>query len=410
MIHYVYRKPHVRLAMHAYDTLGTIFMKKRAPKQFTEPKHICFIILHQIGDVVMSLPTIQAFHDLSPNAKLSIVTGSSPSPIVSNNPWQAETHVFDAAWNKVVQQLRSKPAQTNDTATELLTLINRINPDMAVIFFPDLKVNQTIGKTTIPRTLGFANAGGGFWLTDSIAMPEHGHQVERNLALAHRYAQLLQAPLENHTYTPQLTVTEADRSSLRTFLNAKHIPLDKLVVLHPFGSAITKNWLPERWAEVITWLNDHKHTPVIIGGPNDALSATTPETKAAIAQITSLCGQLSLRQSMALISQAKLFIGVDSGPGHIAAALGTPVISIFSSVNRPERYGPYGKNVTILHKPVKDRAAFPYELRDLPAGTEGNPYIDQITSADVIAVAEQTLETPATRVPQTARKTGPSRS
>lgn len=396
MIHYVYRKLHVRFLIRLYDTLGTLLWKKQPPQSFIQPEHICCIILHQIGDVVMTIPTITAIRTLLPHTKLSIITGSSTTAVLKNNPWQADTYTFDATWNRVVTQLKETPDATS-TSPEIKfsQLLDKLKPDMALVFFPDLKVNRILSKTKIPYTIGFANAGGGFGLTHALDMPQKGHQVERNFVFAQTLAALLRVAVPPLT-PPSLLITESDKARALAWLKAHDITPSKTIVLHPFGSAVPKNWRPDYWAEVIDWLTQRKYQCVIIGGPKDQLTSDDPTIRQRISHATIAAGELPLNVTMALISQARLFIGVDSGPGHLAAACRTPMISIFSSVNDPHRYAPYGKDVTTLHKQVPDRRRWPYELPALPSGIIGNPYSDGITPRTVIAALEKTLSSPTT--------------
>src|SRR5688572_5163878 len=97
-IDYVYRKKHVRLAMRAYDFFGFLFRKRRAPNMERPPKHVCFVVLHQIGDVVMSLPTVKAIIDTVPDAKFSALVGKATAPIFSLGVGDTvEVFEFDAA-------------------------------------------------------------------------------------------------------------------------------------------------------------------------------------------------------------------------------------------------------------------------------------------------------------------------
>lgn len=382
---YVYKKPSVRLLMHLYDIVGSLFMRKSSPRHVKAPKHVCFVILHQIGDVVMSLPTVEAIVAMTPQAKHSIIVGKAPASLLTTNPWGAEIHVFDATWQKVVRQFSPHATASQNPKNAFHALLNQINPDTVVVFHPDLVVNQLLGQTQIPHTFGFINAGGGFRLTHPITMPQTGHQIERNFSLAQAVATTFQASLPQLT-KPYLIPNEKATQTIIEKLQETDIQPSRLIVLHPFASAATKNWSFERWQELITWFIQQNYQPVIIGGKDDQFPNELPK------EAVSWCGKLSLPETIALVSQAKLFVGIDSGPGHIATAVGCPTLSIFSSVNDPMRWAPQGRdNVTILHVPVEDRKQFPYELREIPQGIKGNPYSDGITSAMVIHAVEKLI-------------------
>ncbi len=383
---YVYKKPHVRAAMRLYDLTGRLLHRKRHPKQQSEPKSICFVILHQIGDVVMTLPTIDAITTMAPKAKISIIVGHGPAELLTSNPWHATLHCFDASWQKVVRQFGRKETSHKEAKKEFRALLTKINPDVVVVFHPDLTINQILGKTKIPHTIAFANAGAGFRVTHPVWLPKVGHQVERNFALAKQFAQVFGKKLPPK-HEPRIIVDRETKNSVQPIIQSAHLDLSQLAIIHPFASAATKNWSPKAWDQVCQWLTEHQFQTVMIGGPNDHLEINTH-------YCINLAGKLNLRQTTALISLTQLFIGIDSGPGHIAAATGTKAISIFSSAHDPKRWAPYGPRdqVMILHEPVTDRKKFPYEVRDLPKGTIGNPYSDKITPEQVIAAAKKLLK------------------
>ncbi len=393
----VYKSPLVRTLITTYDWVGTRFRPRKQPPHPTVPKHICCIMLHQIGDVIMTFPTLKAIHTLYPQAKLTLIAGPGPAKLLEHNPWGADVIPFEALWQPVVRQFSNKPI-TRDRLREakqsFLQHLQKDHPDVAVIFHPDLQVNQLVRQTDIPTTIGFANAGGGFHLTHPLDMLETGHQVERNYQLVEAIAELWHRPLPELT-PAHFAPTKEENDAVAQKLKTKEINAKRLVVLHPFASAATKNWSVAFWAQVITWLNKNNFTPVVIGGAKDTWPKTDSEIKKELDQAVSVCGLFNLRETAALIEKAVLFIGIDSGPGHIASAVGCPLISIFSSVHDPERWAPYGQpnKTIILHQPVTDRRQFPYEMRDLPVGVIGNPYSDQITPQDVIAAAEALLVT-----------------
>lgn len=389
MISYVYKKPLIRAMVAIYDGVGRLVASKKPPRGTTRPTSICFIALHQIGDVVMCLPTLAGIMDAFPGAKFEVIAGRGPLSLFGGTK-NAVLHPFDAEWQKVVRQqsnileTKSKNRRTTSSKVGFRKLLNTINPDAAVVFHPDLIVNQILGSTTIPHTFGFSNAGGGFHLSHSVVLPHAGHQVERNFTLAEAMAKVFSLTL-SPTRRPHLIVDPAQSRRTVALLKKQRIDPARLVVIHPFASAQTKNWPLERWHEVMNWLILKRFRLVIIGGAADSMPTPTGAV--------SLVGKLSLSQTAALLKQARLFIGVDSGPGHIAAAVGCPLISIYSSVNDPLRWAPDGdpKKTIVLHRVVADRQAWPLEMRDLPPETRGNPYLDGITVKDVTAAAQKLI-------------------
>lgn len=382
---YVYQKPHVQAAVGAYDLIGKLIWNKRAPKDLPTPKKIAYLALHQIGDVVMDLPTISAIQSLFPEAKGTIVAGPGPCELLAHNSLGLDVEPFVANWQKVTRQL-ADPNQVNQNPQDaFLQLIKRLDCDIAVLFHSDIHLHKLMAKTNVPVTVGFDVAGGGFHLTHALKMPETGHQVERTFLIAQTVAKAYNKP-EPTLSPPTLDATsDSAWAQKRKELGLKNNP----VVLHPFGSAQTKNWRPAYWEEVIRWLLDNKHSVAIIGGPKDNLPLADDVAK----EVTMLAGSLSLRESALLLAEATLFIGIDSGPGHIAGAVGATGITIFSGVNDPTRWRPFrnDKKWAVLHEPPSDRKAYPLEQRDLPGDGSVNPYCDNITPDMVIQAIKKVL-------------------
>ena len=101
-------------------------------------------------------------------------------------------------------------------------------------------------------------------------------------------------------------------------------------VLHPGAAYFTKRWPIQQLVETARWLDDrHGIEPVVILGPGDREIAT--EVREQFGTQTAILDSLSLRELIALIGGARLFVGNDSGPAHLATATGTPVVVIFGS-------------------------------------------------------------------------------
>lgn len=378
---YVYKRPGVRFLVGLYDRCGALLRRRVASPLAAPPRRVCAIVLNQIGDAVMALPAIDAVMGLCPGTRLTVVSGQAVAPLLRARDWDVEIREFDAPWQKVVRQLLGRPRSALEIARAMKAfrrLLDELDPDAALAFQPDLVVNGLLGRARVRHTFGFVDAGSGFWLEHPVAMPSTGHQVERLFALAQALAAALgvaPAPVAG----PRLRLRDRHVSMMAARLAAAGVDPRHVVVLHPFASAAPKNWSMDRWRSVAEWLAVAGLRPFVVGGRRDDVAA------AGIGSAIDLGGPLDLAELAALLSLARLFVGVDSGPGHIAAAVGCPVVTIFSGVNHVERWRPYGNRapVVVLHRPVEDRRRFPYEVRALPPGVPGNPYTDGIAVEDV---------------------------
>jgi len=124
--------------------------------------------------------------------------------------------------------------------------------------------------------------------------------------------------------------------------------------MHPFSGRLIKNWPIENFMQLASWLTgDMGAAVVLLGTKSDAESLPSLAEMAESANANSLVGETSLQEAIAIISQADLYIGNDSGLTHVAARLDIPSLAIFSGVAPIENWAPFGKDVTIIHAPVE---------------------------------------------------------
>ena len=135
----------------------------------------------------------------------------------------------------------------------------------------------------------------------------------------------------------QFAVDDADRAAVSSM-----IPAGRYAVLIPGTNWATKRWPVEKFAKLVEPLRQRfgLHS-IVIGGPGDTQLA------AGIANATDLTGKTTLRQTIALLERADLVIAHDSGPMHIASAIGRPLVALFGPTS-PLLTGPYGRPETVL--------------------------------------------------------------
>lgn len=145
-------------------------------------------------------------------------------------------------------------------------------------------------------------------------------------------------------------IPPADLSWLDADTGSFGLP-DRFVLLVPGGSAHRpeKRWPPSRYAELANRLTARGVTPVILGGADEQTAAET--ILAACPQARSLLGRTSLLDIAGVARRAAAAIGNDTGPMHIASAVGCPSVALFSSASDPALCGQRGPDVTILRRP-----------------------------------------------------------
>ncbi|MFF6779811.1 glycosyltransferase family 9 protein [Streptomyces sp. NPDC012510] len=156
------------------------------------------------------------------------------------------------------------------------------------------------------------------------------------------------------------------------------------VVVHPGASAPARAWSPERCAEAVSLLAEAGHRVVVTGGPDE--TGLTRRVSAGTA--VDLGGRTTPPTLAGVLSLADVVVSGNTGPAHLAAAVGTPVVSLFAPVVPAERWAPYGVPTVILgdqRAPCADSRA-----RECPV--PGHPCLEEVTGHDVVRAVQKLLK------------------
>ncbi|MEX5301390.1 glycosyltransferase family 9 protein [Kocuria sabuli] len=160
------------------------------------------------------------------------------------------------------------------------------------------------------------------------------------------------------------------------------------VVLHPGASVPSRGLTPEHAGSLAAGLADAGHTVVLTGGPGErALTAATlaaARDRVPGAAVLDLAGRTDLPGLASVLDAAACVVVGNTGPAHLAAAVGTPVVSLFSPVVPPERWAPYGVPVVLLGDRTADCRGS--RARDCPV--PGHPCLSSVPPSDVVAAVE----------------------
>ncbi len=209
---------------------------------------------------------------------------------------------------------------------------------------------------------------------ESIDVPE----PERHLALARAAGFAL--PLADDG---RLAVTRP-LPDVSRFLPGASAPY---VVLHPGASVPARAWQPRRCAEAVELLADEGWAVVVTGGPHEtALTAQVAGQRG-----VDLGGRTTLAESAAVLASARAVVAGNTGPAHLAAAVGTPVVSLFAPTVPEVRWAPYGVSCVLLgdqHAPCRG-------TRVRTCVVPGHPCLGEVTAQDVAAAVEKLAQGPA---------------
>ena len=303
-------------------------------------KRILIVRTDRIGDVLLSTPVIKALRESHPNAYIAMMVSPYAKDIVAGNPYLDELIIYD----------KDKKHRSWISSLKFALKLKQKRFDLATILHPTNRVHLITFFAGITRRVGY-DFKMGFLLTDRIKHTKQlgqKHELEYNLDLL-RYLGI--EPKEKNIFMP---ISPESEQWLEELFKEEGIKeKDKLLALHPGASCPSKIWPNERFAEVGDRLVEkYGFRVLIVAGPKDTTLAQKVIKNMRHPAIN-LAGKTSVSQLASTLKRCRLFISNDSGPVHIASALGTPVISIFGRNQKglsPRRWGPLGKKDKVIHK------------------------------------------------------------
>ncbi len=338
-------------------------------------KRILVIRTDRIGDVVLSTPVIGALRESYPNAFIAAMVAPCCKEILDGNPDLDEVIVYD------------KEARHRNFFGSLgfLKKVWSQRFDLAIILHPTNRAHLISFLAGIPVRVGYRRKMG-FLLTHGLAhRKELGeqHEVDYNLDLLKIIGISVRS---RRTFVP--LKKESERWA-NDFLQANGIThQDKLLAINPGASCPSKIWPAENFSRAADLLSkEYGFKVLIVCGPKECHLADAVIRGMSVPAF-SLAGKTSITQLTSILKRCVLFISNDSGPVHIACALGVPVISIFGRKQpglSPVRWGPLGANSRFLHKDIGCIECFAHNCRKSFA------CLKQVTAEDVFSCAKEIL-------------------
>ena len=350
----------------------------------TEPvERILLIRLRNIGDVLLLVPTIRAFRENFPKAYLAALVNAGTEEMLSGNPLLDEILVFDPHWKAL--PLRQRVAREGKFVSEVR------QPKF------DLAINMTEGD----RGAFLCLASGARWkvgLYDPRGLWWKGriydHWVRLPDRKAHTVEQMLEIPrslgLNPQDKGVKIFYPPEDRKIIDGLLEKGGVgPADALVHIHPTSRWLFKCWRDEGMAAVIDALQESGKARVVLtsGKEEKELKKIDCILKSCRTQPVNLAGKVTLKQLAALSQRSRLFLGVDTAPMHIAAAVGTPVIALFGPSGE-FNWGPWGNGHVVIKKDWECRPCG----KDGCQGSKRSRCMEEITEEEVLEKAFHFLD------------------
>jgi lipopolysaccharide heptosyltransferase II len=339
-----------------------------------------------LGDLLMLTPAIREYKSRFPSEKIIVITGDSNKEVLKNNPFVDEIVCVDdtALYNG---SIISKANQ----ALKLAGVLKRLMPVKVFILHRDWRWNALAMLSGVRIRHGFRRHIHSLFLTRVVTTTMREHEIDK-------YFKLFGIPgmPDRERCRMDIFPDAGDRERVDDFLS--HFATGNIVAVSPGGAVNTKGewplkrWPLERYKDLIGLLVKDGYFIFLIGGVKDApLSSRLSDYFKDIRgrQLYDLAGKHSIQETYSILTRCRLMVTHDSGPMHIAAAAGIPVISIFGPTS-PDETSPLTKGSHYFWSGGKFSCAPCYRFGKMPH-CRTNACMTDITVEQVYARIRETL-------------------
>lgn len=308
----------------------------------TLPKRVLAIRLDTIGDVIMSTPALGAMADAG--SQITLLTSSISAPLEPMLPYLHDIVTLDVPWMKPAERHLVPAAQHMKTIEHLKAQ----RYDLAVVFTVSTQDPSCAAYLAymagIPRVAAHAHRKLYGLLTDPVPDPsgpaDIRHEVVRQLELVSSLGfQVNRRSLRLHIPAP----TRRVRAVL------EQVAGGPWAVVHPGASAPSRRYPVEQWSRVVDLLHENGVRVVLSGGRGDGPRCSAISRGSHRPPLRT-DGQFTLSESASLMEAASVAVTCNSAAAHIAAAAGTPLITVYAGTNA--QHEPWSENATVLRHPT----------------------------------------------------------
>ncbi len=328
-----------------------------APPCQDDPSVILLVQLDHLGDAINSTAMLPALRKEYPEASIEVLAGAWNREVFETSPEVDRVHVSH------VSRFARSPARLAWIPATLWWgfRLRRRGVDLGIDVRGDFPVVLILWLCGARRRLGWDCGGGGFLLTHRADFVPNRPEVESRWMLLAELG--ISPPTTADARRPRYDPpAEARRKIARRLADAwaqgRDVCRDVLVVLHIGAGTRAKRWPLEHWYELLgRIIVDHAAQVVLVGSRNERIIASRLLGSRILGRrawpgVVDWTGGLTFVELAALLQQADVMVGADSGPAHLAAAVDTPVVVLFSGTNHPRQWRPCGRRVAVVRHEV----------------------------------------------------------
>ncbi|MFC1811242.1 glycosyltransferase family 9 protein [Thermodesulfobacteriota bacterium] len=344
-------------------------------------RNILLIQLGDIGDVVLSFPIIRALRKNFPHSSLIVAVREKAKELIEDCPWATDVISVNKKKRKLYQEI---VYQKN-----FFLRLRKYNFDVAIDLRTGTRDAILVLLSGARLRIGFYSLDGKLWRNKVYT---HLHKLGIKIGGWH-FVEYYQDILKVFNLTieniwPELDVPLYRQQCVSELFRKEGIPIDHPVIaVQPFSLWSYKEWGIDKYIQLIKWINTEYELSVIITGSPEERTRADQIRKRCGGNVFNFAGKTSIGAFTALLKACDLFVGGDSSGMHIAAAVGTPTVSIFGP-SSAFALAPKGDGHCVVQK----------ELPCVPCnekgceGDETSRCLEELTIDEVIPVVKEQIE------------------
>ena len=293
-----------------------------------------------LGDVLLTTPSLRLLHNSMPRAEIHALVGEWSAEVLSY--YDDIDHVLTLPFPGFKRGASQSTLSPYQLAYKSSRKLRKIGYHAALIMRPDHWWGALVAFLAgIPVRIGVDHPDVAPFLTHKIA-PHHEHVVMQNVRLIAALTTNQADSMPASDMPLHFPVSDADRGQIDDELYARTVTDEKpIFAIHPGSGAWVKRWEAEKWAAVADALSVRLDAvPVFTGGEHERELVKDIEVRMRHKAIN-MVGDTSVGGLAALYNRAKIVLGADSGPLHLAVAVGTPTVTLYGAAD-PVEFGSWG--------------------------------------------------------------------
>ena len=296
-------------------------------------KNILLVQTAFFGDIVLTIPLINNIKQLFPDKKLIVLTTPVGKALLEEQSNIDEIIVYD----------KKGKDKGFWRFWHFVHTLKCLSIDLAIVPHRSVRSAVLVYAAKIPVRFGFDKSQGWMFFNKLIRYQKHKHDLERNLYFLEDFA-----AMENLDKQISFSFNNESEKMVSAVLQENRFLGHKIIGIHTGSKWFTKKWLVAKFIELIDELDARGHKLLVFGDNEDVKISNHLKFKNKSENVVNLVGQTSVSELISFFRCLSVYVSNDSGPMHIAAALGIPVLAIFGPTTKELGFSPYNDKSKII--------------------------------------------------------------